>query len=469
MPDEPGWTATILGGGATAASTGLALADLGAGALRLLVRDPARAADTVAALRRHPSGPDVEVAAAVRRTGVGPVVVSTIPAAGQTDDLVARCADAAVLFDVVYHPWPTPLAESVLAGRGDDRVLVSGLDLLVHQAALQFELFTGLPADAALVAAMRAALPESLSLSHCREGARLDGSRRGRSVGRVRAWTGRPLDRPRSAPCVGCVGGSRIIERVPEPEPDEEPDGGDTPAEHTERADDRHRAESMDAPTVGPAETMPVRAAEQAPAAQPTAARRVGPGKEPAEEPKELYFAIADTPGLLWRCIVAGAIAGGLIGLAVGWDWSLLFLLPLVPVSLALTVIDWRTKLLPTWLIARTYVGLVVLVLVCALITQDWHDLVRAAHRLGRCGAAVLRALVHPPARARLRRRAALRDHRPRARLRRLRRSWWSASTPGSCSAAWWRAAVDAADRAPQGLPLRSVHVRRRDRRAACR
>ena len=71
---------------------------------------------------------------------------------------MARCADAAVLFDVVYDPWPTPLAESLLAGP-DDRVLVTGLDLLVHQAALQFELFSGLPADAALVAAMRAALP----------------------------------------------------------------------------------------------------------------------------------------------------------------------------------------------------------------------------------------------------------------------------------------------------------------------
>jgi len=189
----------------------------------------------------------------------------------------------------------------------------------------------------------------------------------------------------------------RIIERVPEPEPDEEPDGGDTPAEHTEEADDStdptdptEATGSIEAPTTEPAETMPVRAAEAAPAGQPTGqptgqltgqplvAPTAGPAKETAEQPKELYIAIADTPGLLWRCILAGAIAGGLIGLAVGWDWSLLFLLPLVPVSLALTVIDWRTKLLPTWLIARTYVGLVVLVLVCALITQDWQDLVRA-------------------------------------------------------------------------------------------
>ncbi len=83
---------------------------------------------------------------------VGDVVVSTIPAAAQTAELVTRCADVPVVFDVVYDPWPTPLAAAAL---GDpDRVLVGGLDLLVHQAALQFEMFTGRTAP---LAAMRVA------------------------------------------------------------------------------------------------------------------------------------------------------------------------------------------------------------------------------------------------------------------------------------------------------------------------
>ena len=43
---------------------------------------------------------------------------------------------------MVYDPWPTPLA----AGRrAAGRVLVSGLDLLVHQAVRQVELMTGRP------------------------------------------------------------------------------------------------------------------------------------------------------------------------------------------------------------------------------------------------------------------------------------------------------------------------------------
>jgi shikimate dehydrogenase len=45
-----------------------------------------------------------------------------------------------VVFDVVYDLWPTPLAA---AAEGLGRRLVGGLDLLVHQAALQVRLMTG--------------------------------------------------------------------------------------------------------------------------------------------------------------------------------------------------------------------------------------------------------------------------------------------------------------------------------------
>ena len=81
----------------------------------------------------------------------GDVVVSTIPAAAQGSGLVEACAGVPLVFEALYDPWPTPLAA---AAQTRGQVLVSGLDLLVHQAALQFTLFTAHPAP---VAQMRAA------------------------------------------------------------------------------------------------------------------------------------------------------------------------------------------------------------------------------------------------------------------------------------------------------------------------
>ncbi|MDQ4051216.1 MAG: shikimate dehydrogenase, partial [Actinomycetota bacterium] len=129
--------ATILGAGATAASTGLALCEAGATEVALLVRSPERAAETVAAIERHPAGPVVRVGSLEEGVPTGEVLVSTIPAEAQTPELVARCDQVPVVFEVLYDPWPTPLAAA--AG---GRVLVSGLDLLVHQAAYQFEIYT---------------------------------------------------------------------------------------------------------------------------------------------------------------------------------------------------------------------------------------------------------------------------------------------------------------------------------------
>ncbi|MGI8645155.1 MAG: shikimate dehydrogenase [Nocardioides sp.] len=148
--------ATILGGGATATSVGLALAGRGVEEIRVLVRDPARATETLERLAGAGVAA-VEVADLATEAVTGDLVVSTIPAAAQDDDLVSRCADVPAVFEVVYAPWPTPLAAAALRQR---QVLVSGLDLLVHQAALQFELFTGLPAP---VAALRAAGEQALS------------------------------------------------------------------------------------------------------------------------------------------------------------------------------------------------------------------------------------------------------------------------------------------------------------------
>lgn len=94
--------------------------------------------------------------------------------------------------------------------------------------------------------------------------------------------------------------------------------------------------------------------------------------------PKEPYAAIAALPGLAWRCAVASALAGALVGAAVGLAWPLLFLVPLTTVGVALTVVDWRTRLLPTRIIAPTYVVVVTLVVLAWALGGDTEDLVRA-------------------------------------------------------------------------------------------
>lgn len=96
-------------------------------------------------------------------------------------------------------------------------------------------------------------------------------------------------------------------------------------------------------------------------------------------EPPEPYADIARLPGLGWKSAVAAAVAGALVGVALGWTWALVLWVPLVPVSVALAVVDWRTRLLPTAVIRPTYAALVVLVLLGWAVTGDSDTVVRAA------------------------------------------------------------------------------------------
>jgi shikimate dehydrogenase len=86
-------------------------------------------------------------------SGEADLLISTVPR-GAADHLGPRISwrPDSVVFDVLYDPWPTPLAAAAAAA--GCRV-VSGLDLLLAQAVYQFEQFTGVSAP---VEAMRAAL-----------------------------------------------------------------------------------------------------------------------------------------------------------------------------------------------------------------------------------------------------------------------------------------------------------------------
>ena len=139
-------SAVILGGGATATSVLLALADLGCRKLTLVVRDPSRAQDTLAAAGRHPDRPEVVIAGFDAEPTVADILVSTIPAHAEATLALPLAEQIPVIFDVVYDPWPTALG---YYARTEGRILVSGMDLLVHQACGQFTLMTGI-ADAPL-------------------------------------------------------------------------------------------------------------------------------------------------------------------------------------------------------------------------------------------------------------------------------------------------------------------------------
>ena len=70
---------------------------------------PARS-ETLAAADRYPATLDGDAWAPWTSPLEADLLVSTIPAAAQGADLVARCAAVPAVFEVVYDPWPTPLA-----------------------------------------------------------------------------------------------------------------------------------------------------------------------------------------------------------------------------------------------------------------------------------------------------------------------------------------------------------------------
>jgi shikimate dehydrogenase len=145
----------ILGGGGTACAALAAVRALGAAQVTVAVRDPGRAGPLLDAAGRLGINVRLIAFSSVVPQGCGLLVVSTVPA-GAADFIAERIARGtlappAVVLDVVYHPWPTPLATAAEAAGA---VVVGGFGLLLHQAARQVELMTSRPAP---LAAMRAA------------------------------------------------------------------------------------------------------------------------------------------------------------------------------------------------------------------------------------------------------------------------------------------------------------------------
>lgn len=71
------------------------------------------------------------------------LVISTTPA-GATDSLILPAITTRPYFEALYNPWPT-VASKEWALRGG--LVIDGLDLLIHQAIAQIEIFSGIAFD----------------------------------------------------------------------------------------------------------------------------------------------------------------------------------------------------------------------------------------------------------------------------------------------------------------------------------
>jgi shikimate dehydrogenase len=146
-------SAVVLGSGATARSVVAALASLGCAKVTFAVRSAARQETLDQAGR---AGLEVDVVGLCQVAdllGDTRVVVSTLPKnalPGNTlpeNALTGRVFPKGprpaghLLLDVVYTGWPTPLARTFHEAGAS---VVSGLEMLVHQAAEQVALMTGM-------------------------------------------------------------------------------------------------------------------------------------------------------------------------------------------------------------------------------------------------------------------------------------------------------------------------------------
>lgn len=149
-PGETG-NVVVLGAGGTAAAAVLAAQQAGASSVLLVARNAGPANDL-----RERTGGVARFAPWTRareEIDAADVVVNTTPKYA-ADELAAGWAGKP-LVEVLYDPWPTPLARAAEAG---GHPVASGLYVLAHQAVRQIELVTGKRPEAeVLLAAAEAA------------------------------------------------------------------------------------------------------------------------------------------------------------------------------------------------------------------------------------------------------------------------------------------------------------------------
>jgi shikimate dehydrogenase len=153
--DPRGRSALIFGAGGAARACALALARGGVASLTVAARDPARAEPLEAAIDGF--GVDVRTVAFHEAGQVqADLIVNATPLGARDESLpTPPILEDAVVVDLLYHPVVTPLQTSA---RSAGAISFGGIGLLLHQAALSFELWTGRqpPLDVMSAAALAA-------------------------------------------------------------------------------------------------------------------------------------------------------------------------------------------------------------------------------------------------------------------------------------------------------------------------
>ncbi|MGR0317893.1 shikimate dehydrogenase [Agromyces sp. ZXT2-3] len=152
----------LIGGGATASSALVAMAELGAVEVDAVVRNPDRAIGVEELGRRLGLVVHVRPLAELADAASADLVVSTVPGGSDLGAVPsAPLTTSALLLDVAYDPWPSRLAAGWLDRGGR---VVHGVGMLLHQALLQVRIFVSgdpfepLPDEEAVLDVMRRSL-----------------------------------------------------------------------------------------------------------------------------------------------------------------------------------------------------------------------------------------------------------------------------------------------------------------------
>jgi shikimate dehydrogenase len=148
--DVSGRAALVLGGGGAARACVLAIARAGAARITVAARNPAQL-DAIGTLATAGGAAFDGIAFDAARDVGADLVVNATPLGRHGEEVPhPTFGEGMLAVDLLYHPAVTPLQ---LEAREAGADAFGGLGLLVHQAALSFELWTGTPAPLEVMSA----------------------------------------------------------------------------------------------------------------------------------------------------------------------------------------------------------------------------------------------------------------------------------------------------------------------------